>query len=902
MNCPSCGDGVAEGKRFCSSCGADVRAVSPTISRSSGRAMPAAAPSPARISDSSIERPARFLPGTIIAERYRIVAQVGRGGMGEVYRADDLKLGQRVALKFLPESLSKNATAVERMQREVRLARQVSHPNVCRVFDLGEADGVPFISMEFVDGEDLGSLLQRIGRLPQDKALQVAHQLCAGLAEAHAFGVLHRDLKPANVMLDGRGNVRITDFGLAATAEELTGEDARAGTPAYMAPEQLAGQRPTTQSDLYALGLVLYELFSGIEAYPGTTITEILAQRQKGAPAKLSSVVKGIAPAIERVIFQCLERDPQNRPRSALVIASALPGGDPLSAAVAAGETPSPEMVAAAVDEPLVSVGRLWLTLAAMAAVLSTIAWLLPRGTVLGLAPLERPPEAMAEHAREIVLKLGYVNPPADTAFWYASDANYLRYRAAHGQTPELARQWHSAVPAPMRFIYRQSPENLMERQPVGGLDVTLTEPPDNVSGMITLITDAAGRLQSFIAVPSQIETEAKASSPPDWGPLLAAAGLEQSALTPATPDWLPPVGYDSRAAWDGTLGGERVHAVAAGYRGAPVFFRVVWPWTQAEMLPRRPLPLAERIPALAYWFIGGVLIILAALFLARRNLRLGRGDRKGAARIATVMFVAYLVNWLFSSRHVAASGEIFNYVTAVGGSLYMAAYAYLGYLAIEPYVRRRWPKMLVSWTRVLGGKLTDARVGRDLLVGCLTGLLLVTLILLAAALPNWINLPGQTPWHPAAETVLLRGWGGACSRAAISLGLAFTYSLGGVVILLVARFLTRRLDLAIVLSLVIFDVMAGFSLRLPMIVAVPVALVMGATYLVLLFRFGLLAMVAAQFTAVLFGNLGTTFNPSRWYFWGSALALVILAAMAICGFRAALAGRPAFGKPVLEE
>src|SRR5512146_192803 len=236
MKCPACADEVAEGKRFCSSCGADVQAHRPTLSRAD--AGPAVAVAPSRTpSDLGGAQPARFLPGMVIAERYRIVAQVGRGGMGEVYRADDLRLGQPVALKFLPEALTRDPGALARLNREVRTARQVSHPNVCRVFDIGEADKVPFITMEFVDGEDLASLLRRIGRLQPAKALQLAHQLCAGLAEIHAFGILHRDLKPANIMLDGRGNLRITDFGLAVVAEEIPGDEAHAGTPAYMAPE-----------------------------------------------------------------------------------------------------------------------------------------------------------------------------------------------------------------------------------------------------------------------------------------------------------------------------------------------------------------------------------------------------------------------------------------------------------------------------------------------------------------------------------------------------------------------------------------------------------------------------------------------------------------------------------------
>src|SRR5512132_1595735 len=162
----------------------------------------------------------RFVPGTLLGGRYRVLGLLGRGGMGEVYRAMDLALGQAVALKFLPEEASRNPRLLERFHGEVRVARLVSHPNVCRVFDIGEVEGTPFISMEYVDGEDLASLLTRIGRLPSDKALQAARQLCAGLAAAHDRGVVHRDLKPQNVMINKRGDVVIMDFGLAAIADQ----------------------------------------------------------------------------------------------------------------------------------------------------------------------------------------------------------------------------------------------------------------------------------------------------------------------------------------------------------------------------------------------------------------------------------------------------------------------------------------------------------------------------------------------------------------------------------------------------------------------------------------------------------------------------------------------------------
>ena len=173
--------------------------------------------------------------------------------MGEVYRADDLKLRQPVALKFLPAALARDHRKLERFHHEVRVARQVSHPNVCRVYDIGDAQGQPFISMEYIDGEDLAKVLRRMGKPSHDKAIQIARQLCAGLAAAHDKGVLHRDLKPHNVMIDGNGKVRITDFGLAGFVEEFSGYDVAAGTPAYMAPEQIAGREVSVKSDLYSL-------------------------------------------------------------------------------------------------------------------------------------------------------------------------------------------------------------------------------------------------------------------------------------------------------------------------------------------------------------------------------------------------------------------------------------------------------------------------------------------------------------------------------------------------------------------------------------------------------------------------------------------------------------------------
>jgi eukaryotic-like serine/threonine-protein kinase len=190
----------------------------------------------------------------------------------------------------------------------------VSHKNVCRLYDLGEADGRRFLTMEYVDGEDLAALLRRIGRFPEDRALAIARQLCAGVAAAHERGVIHRDLKPANVMIDGEGNVRITDFGIAtAAADAGTG---LAGTPQYMAPEQLTGVAASTRTDIYALGLILFEVFTGRRAHDAKTIADIRTLHDTWTITTPSSIVRDLDPAIERVILRCLDKDPQRRPRA----------------------------------------------------------------------------------------------------------------------------------------------------------------------------------------------------------------------------------------------------------------------------------------------------------------------------------------------------------------------------------------------------------------------------------------------------------------------------------------------------------------------------------------------------------------------------------------------------------
>src|SRR5688572_29834474 len=390
MRCPACGTSNPQPQRFCGSCGAALH---------SSESETVASPTP--VTPRVATDRGQYVPGQILADRYRMVGLLGKGGMGEVYRADDLKLGQPVALKFLPRDVENDPNRLQRFLDEVRLSLRVTHPNVCRVFDIGDVDSPStgsgqrrhFLSMGYVDGEDLASLLRRIGRLPEDKATEIARQMCAGLGAAHDEGVLHRDLKPANVMIDGRGRAKITDFGLAGATAGISGREAQAGTPQYMAPEQFEGRELSVQTDIYSLGLVLYEVFTGKRAFDPSTGSGSPGAESRGdsldlnelkslhssTPTNPSVHVAGLNPVVERAILRCVDPDPAKRPRSAASLAAALPGGDPLEMAIAAGETPSPEMVAQSGGRgelrPVVAAGCLAIVLVGLLAVWMFYGW-----------------------------------------------------------------------------------------------------------------------------------------------------------------------------------------------------------------------------------------------------------------------------------------------------------------------------------------------------------------------------------------------------------------------------------------------------------------------------------------------------------------------------------------------
>jgi hypothetical protein len=597
INCSGCGVASSENVRFCSSCGRALSILdTPTLEPDRNAVVPARVPT-----SSHPPRNVGFVPGTVLAERYRIVALLGRGGMGEVYRAEDLKLGNVVALKFLPASLQNDATALAGFHAEVRNARQVSHPNVCRVYDIGEVNGQHFLTMEYIDGEDLASLLRRIGRLPADKALETAHQICAGLAAAHDCGLLHRDLKPANIMLDGRGRVRITDFGLALSPDDATGRSETAGTPAYMAPEQIGKGQASVRSDIYSLGLVFYELFTGRLPYQAATPIEWRRAHLESSPRAPSSVVKDIDPVVEKAILRCLQKDPALRHSSVRQVVAAFPGGDPLADALAAGETPSPEMVVASGETEGLRPVVAWVLLAGVVLSVTAAILMSAQTMIYRRTPLERPPEELAGHAREILQSVGYSEPPVDTAIGFYEGDEFLRYIAEHDKSKT---RWDHLETGAFVFWYRGSPRllaagNMFSDSPIAIWGVVWTDdPPLDVSGMTMLQLNPLGRLTQFLAVPPQVEKQASATSSPNWAPLFSAAGLDPAKWPPAQPTWTPPVYSDARAAWTGMLD-ERpdipMRIEAAAYRGKPVYFELIGPWTRPERMQPYQLTAGGR-------------------------------------------------------------------------------------------------------------------------------------------------------------------------------------------------------------------------------------------------------------------------------------------------------------------
>ncbi|MFB3910342.1 MAG: serine/threonine-protein kinase [Candidatus Eisenbacteria bacterium] len=868
----------------------------------------------------------RFVPGTILAGRYRIVGTLGRGGMGEVFRAVDIRLGQTVALKFRPRG---SETDVTRLLHEVRVAREIAHPNVCRIYDIVESGDEQFLAMEYVDGEDLSSLLRRIGRVPGDKAIEIARQLCSGLAGIHDRGVLHRDLKPANVMLDGRGRVRITDFGIASSGAGRKEDRQLAGTPAYMAPELLAGGEATRQSDLYALGALLYEVFTG--KHPFATATAGGGARDRLAPGPApapSTLLSDMHPAVEQVILRCLDPDPALRPPSVMAVAAALPGFDPLAEAVAAGQTPSPEMVAEAGKSGALSARSALGLLSGAFILMLTVTVLQSSTNVVNRLPIDKPPAVMNERAMQILKEQGYTARPAQRIGRYETLRDSSRPLPRTPPGFDLRGEAAKTRPWPVVYRYRSSPRAMLPHGRLIGAD----DPPFIRAGMTRLTLDLEGRLVAFEVVapggPDSAGAAAAAPAPasavpapaaaaqtaasaaaaqaatttamsaavavqPDWSTLFTSAGLKMSDFREETPVRAPAVPSDHVQGWRGALPespSDTLRIAAGSYGGRPVSFVIYgsrgWSGAVEERVDPEPgsLTIAWAVIAMA---------VLTALFLGIAGFvylayRRGRWDRRLARNTAVSLFVMTLVGWLLSSDLPAGIQALGSIPKALKHGLLIGALCWLLYVALEPLGRRYWPHGVIGWTRLTSGRFRDPLVGRDILAGALLGILAGLLGVLAQSyLPRWVGDPPAIEMlHKAGNSL---GLGGGRRALGMLLTILPQTLFGSVVLfflyLLPRTFLRNRIAaLAITFGAYLAIRMVGESARGT---TWPAAILeVGAAVVLLagMIRFGILTGLVASFCLGLLRAFPFTWDLSLWYAGVGATGVVVVASIAAYG------------------
>jgi serine/threonine-protein kinase len=597
--------------------------------------------------------------------------------------------------------------------------------------------------------------------------------------------------------------------------------------------------------------------------------------------------------------MRCIEADPAQRPGSALAVAAALPGGDPLAAALAAGETPSPEMVAAAgTTSALRPMGAL-LGLGVALAAIAAWAFLGDRLLVTSVVPLPKPPILLAERAKEILISIGY--PAGIDSAYGIMPANFLGYGR---QRPDVATRERlaSGNPAALHFWYRGSPTPMVPSDYESR--VTPDSPPLTISGMSFVVIDPEGRLARMFVIPPQVDSSSEGTNPAaiNWKPLFDAAGLDMSGFSAAEPEWTPPLFADTRAAWTGpvpNVPGETLRIEAAAYRGKPVYFHQIAPWTTPT---RMPAVVAER--SRVQWSSALAQIVVLAMFaaaglIARHNLRKGRGDRRGAFLLAATISLAAVGVWALDSTHFRDPGiEMSRFF--VGQPLWAAGLLWLIYLALEPYVRRFWPTTLVSWSRLMGGQWRDPLVGRDILFGAALGAVITVIGLSVDFVNSALGYP--TPLQ-VPELRLLFGTNVVIARTLNQVFNALLNALFAVYGLVLLKMFVRRQRVAVGLGITLAFLLAARGVFDGGSVAVnaTAALLMIAIIVLTIDRLGLVATVTLFLTNLMMSSAVVTLDSSKWFFGNSVLLIAMPAALALYGFYVSRGGEPLLGRRVLD-
>jgi serine/threonine-protein kinase len=505
---------------------------------------------------------------------------------------------------------------------------------------------------------------------------------------------------------------------------------------------------------------------------------------------------------------------------------------------------------------------------------------------------LEQTPEVLTQKSRELIAQLGYPVRPTDSAYGFDYDGDFQNYVQENDKPP----QWDSVLaarPSLLQYWYRQSPDalvaaNFRDNLLTPGI-VTQDDPPTVLSGMINLMLDPQGRLAYFQVIPPQKLDEKKSASAAtfDWNILFTAAGLDAAKLHPAQPAWNSLATADSRAAWTGTWPGTTrpLRVEAAAFQGKPVFFSLIGDWTKPERLKSmEQKSFAQR----AQGIIGPLLLfsmLVGSAFLARRNYRQGRGDRTGALRLAVVMFLLEMALCLCRSHFSSLRGALGLLIMAASTALFLSGSTWTLYLAIEPWVRRHWPKTMISWSRLISGQVRDPMVGRDILFGVILGVVWILVFQLRyipmmhmGAVPGLGSTDALTGGRTALGAWLYQ-W-----PQSIQTTLAFFFLLFGLKVLL------RKEWIAAIVLVAIFALPRGFSSHYAA-VEVPAQIIVYAIAVIIVLRFGFIPLACAVFTINLMANVPFSSDLSAWYMPASMMALLSVVALAGWGFYNSLGG-----------
>ena len=817
--------------------------------------------------------------------------------MGEVYRARDLRLGQTVALKFIPADVAGDPQRLAGLVAEVRLARQVTHPNVCRVHDLDETDGMHFLSMEFVDGEDLASLLRRIGRLPPDKAVEIAREVCAGLAAIHERGVLHRDLKPANVMIDGRGHARITDFGLAEREGTSADPDSVVGTPIYMAPECfIPGRAATVQNDLYSVGLVMYELFTGRRPHEAATIRELIRLREAPPPAvrrstRHRSPRRARDPALPRSRSRPPAQVGARGRRGAAGRRSRGGRGRRRRHAVAGRRCRRDGGGGGAAPDRGVVVPR------GAARGLALVTLVSPCTRVVPSLTLPEAPEAMAGRARELIHDLGLHVPVVDRAIGYAFDATAIDAIAVEKHAPMRWRSLDTSRPSVVTFWYRESPADLVASAP--GYRVSSEDPPWRRPGAVRIELDGRGRLVRVDA-PVGGATPADTTARVDVNALFRAAGLAWTDFELIPPPSTAPAGAGDRRLSSGATIARprRIPSTSRSSRSKGVSCRSSSTIREASAM-RKPCAIrrdARRRPSRSA--APRVVPRRAAprrVARAPQRARRTRGhEARGARRKPGVRAPSAGVAPVRTSHARLAHPAAHR---GAGVGVYDFVFVWISYVAVEPSVRRRWPRVLTSWMRLLDGRLDDARVGRELLIGCLVGTAISLAVAGHQAAPAWFGAPPRRPDNVGFvedQLVSLLGVRQELGQLFLLFRSQLLVVMAFVVILVVARNTLRSSSAALAAAFVIFAPSRCRARDFP-VLNWALAFLSTALLLVIMLRVGLLAAGVALVThsALQAAPLGMAMDA--WPLSRTLVVLALVAGVGVYGFVRSLGAAPRF-------